>query len=130
MMDVDFKNRTVLKIIVECELSELLSEDDPKAYSIMIGVFNGEESNNCDGSIYGYSNMMHIIASKAVKDTEGNIGLWECVTNSYKREEGYTMDYTFQHRFRSKSINYFFQKELFFSLVTCFIGLAIYLDFI
>ena len=40
------------------------------------------------------------------------------------------MDYTFQHRYRSKSISYFFQKELFFSLVTCFIGLAIYLDFI
>ena len=89
LMDTDFKNRTVLKIIVDCQLAELMHEDDPKAAAIMMNMYIGEESNMCDGSVYGYSNYMHIITSKARKDVDGNMNIWKCVTSCYNREDGF-----------------------------------------
>ena len=63
LYDLDFQNRTVLKIITSCGLEPLLSECDPKSENIMNKIFVGAESTRCDGNIQGYSNLYHIIQS-------------------------------------------------------------------
>jgi len=105
-----------------------MSEEDPKAENIMKNVYIGTEATKCDGSIYGYSNFMHIITSKAKKDDKGTMDFWSMISNEYNYN--FEVDYAFQHRYRSRSISTFFQKELFFSCVTCVVGLLIYVDFL
>ena len=63
-MDVDFSNRSVLKIITNCGLEPLLAESDPKAENLLNCLFVGKESNLCDGDISGYSNFYHILTEE------------------------------------------------------------------
>mmetsp|Transcript_28400 Transcript_28400/g.43004 ORF Transcript_28400/g.43004 Transcript_28400/m.43004 type:complete len:287 (-) Transcript_28400:20-880(-) len=70
IMDVDYQNRTVLKIITSCKFEALMSEEDPKAENIMNSIYVGKEANQCDGNIYGYSTFMHILTSKPKKSTD------------------------------------------------------------
>lgn len=62
LMDTDFENRTVLKIITASQFAQLMHEDDPKAENIMGQIYVGKESTQCDGNIYGYSTFMHILS--------------------------------------------------------------------
>jgi len=61
IMDTDFSNRSVLKIITTCGLEPLLSETDPKAENLINTLYVGKEANMCDGSLSGYSNFLHIL---------------------------------------------------------------------
>ena len=67
MMDVDFKDRTILKIITDNHFEKLLSEEDPKGENLMVKLWEGIEATKCDGNIYGYSNLTHIVWTKAKK---------------------------------------------------------------
>lgn len=49
-----------------------MDENDPKAERVMIMIWQGKEAAHCDGDIYGYSNFVHIIMSKAKKVTDRN----------------------------------------------------------
>jgi len=40
------------------------------------------------------------------------------------------VDYSFQHRYRSKAINFYFMKEMLFGLTTCMVILVIYFDYL
>ena len=40
------------------------------------------------------------------------------------------VDYTFQHRYRSKSINMYFIKEMIFGLITTGISIMIYFNYL
>jgi hypothetical protein len=40
------------------------------------------------------------------------------------------VDYPFQHKYRSKAINFYYMKEMIFGLCICFITLAIYFDYV
>jgi hypothetical protein len=42
-------------------------EKDPKAENLMLMIWNGKEATSCDGNIYGYSNLAHILMTKAKK---------------------------------------------------------------
>lgn len=44
-----------------------MSEEDPKAENLIQSVWHGSESTKCDGSIFGYSNLMHMMFTKAIK---------------------------------------------------------------
>ena len=78
-MDVDFKNRKLLNIIVENGLELLFSAEDPKSTTIMNKIYIGENGINCDGSMAGYSTFTHILDSaKPLKD-EG-LSFYEMVT--------------------------------------------------
>jgi hypothetical protein len=72
MMDKDFQNRTVLKIITTCQLESLMSEEDPKAENIMNNIYIGKEATKCDGNIYGISTFMHIIIAKPKKPDDNS----------------------------------------------------------
>ena len=77
-------------------------------------MWNGEESPNCDGNVYGFSNMMYILFSKGKKATD-DTKFTEIVTNYF--EPNMKDDYTFQYRYRSKAISYYFQKEFVFGAI-------------
>ena len=61
--EIDFKNRSVLKIIAENKFERLLDENDPKAENMMMGIWQGKESNKCDGTLSGFSSLNFIMSS-------------------------------------------------------------------
>jgi hypothetical protein len=44
-----------------------MDENDPKAENLIVMIWDGKEATRCDGNIYGYSNLMHIITTRAKK---------------------------------------------------------------
>jgi len=65
--EVDFKNWSVLKIIALNQYQNLMDENDPKAENMMMGIWQGKETNKCDGIMSGYSSMTHIMVSATKK---------------------------------------------------------------
>jgi hypothetical protein len=86
--DTDFSGRSVLYIICECGFQQLMSEDDPKAENLISQIWEGSESTKCDGSMIGYSNLMHIFSSQATKATSENTSFLEIVTMKFKLNLG------------------------------------------
>eukprot|EP00344_Euplotes_crassus_P009342 CAMPEP_0197017742 /NCGR_PEP_ID=MMETSP1380-20130617/79708_1 /TAXON_ID=5936 /ORGANISM="Euplotes crassus, Strain CT5" /LENGTH=114 /DNA_ID=CAMNT_0042444875 /DNA_START=152 /DNA_END=493 /DNA_ORIENTATION=+ len=62
--DEDIRGRSLLKIITDFDFEPLMDEDDPKAESIMISIYQGKETTECDGNIKGYSSIYHILTTK------------------------------------------------------------------
>lgn len=38
-----------------------MNDSDPKAATLIRNIWHGEEFTKCDGNVYGYSNMTHIL---------------------------------------------------------------------
>ena len=106
--DVDFRGRTVLKIICEEKFEPLMDENDPKAENMMLRIWHGKEATKCDGILNGYSSLTHIIKSSTKKLTGSFL---QIISNYYR--PNFQVDYSFQYRYRSKAVSVFFRKELF-----------------
>jgi hypothetical protein len=113
--DKDFRNRTVLNIICNNNLSPLMHDSDPKAEDLIMEMWEGEEATRCDGNIFGYSNLAHILFKKSKKVTDPTTSYYSIVSNYF--EVNFKVDYTFQFRYRTKSIEFYFQNELFMSIL-------------
>lgn len=109
ILDQDFQGRTVLKIITLNSFESLMDENDPKAENLIVMIWHGKEATRCDGNIYGYSNMMHIITTRAKKMSGKTTSFLQMVSNFF--EPNFLVDYSFQYRYRSKAISFFFYKE-------------------
>ena len=83
MMDRDFEGRTALKIITGNYFEELLNEEDPKGENLMVKLWYGREATKCDGNMYGYSNLTHILFTKA-KRTGAPSSFFELITNFFE----------------------------------------------
>ena len=114
IMDKDFQDRTVIKIITENSFESLMDEMDPKAENLIVMIWHGKEATRCDGNIYGYSNLMHIITSRAKKISGTATSFLQMVSNYF--EPNFNVDYSFQYRYRSKAISFYFYKEFFCAL--------------
>lgn len=55
----------MIKIITDNLFEPLMDEMDPKAENLIVIIWDGKEATMCDGNIYGYSNLMHIITTRA-----------------------------------------------------------------
>jgi hypothetical protein len=86
-----------------------MDDEDPKAENLMIMIWHGKEATKCDGNIFGYSNLAHIIMTRAKKMSGKKISLMQMVTNYY--EPNFKVDYSFQYRYRSKAVSFYFYKE-------------------
>ena len=66
--------------------------------------------------MFGYSTMTHILLSKSkqVSDPKGTSYL-DIVTNEFRFNT--SVDYTFQHCYRSRNISFIFKKEFLLSLI-------------
>jgi hypothetical protein len=93
IMDTDFKNRTVLKIITMNSFEPLMTEEDHKTENIMIKLWHGKEATKCDGNIYGYSNLSHILWTKAKKLSGKKYSYFQMISNFF--EPNFKVDYTF-----------------------------------
>lgn len=83
-----------------------MDENDPKAENLMLTLYKGKESARCDGDIYGYSNMIHLLTSKVKKDQGSKLDFMKIVTNYFK--PNFKVDYAFQYRYRSKDISFYY----------------------
>ena len=110
LSDVDFKGRTVLKIICEEKFEPLMDENDPKAENMMLRIWHGKEATQCDGILNGYSSLTHMLKSSTKKLTGSFMNI---ISNYYR--PNFDVDYSFQYRYRTKAVSVFFRKELFFS---------------
>ena len=88
-----------------------MDEVDPKAENLMVMIWHGKEATKCDGNIYGYSNLSHIIMTRAKKISGKKTSLMQMITNYY--DPNFKVDYSFQYRYRSKAVSFYFYKEFF-----------------
>jgi len=102
-----------------------MDENDPKAENLMLTLYKGKESARCDGDIYGYSNMIHLLSSKVKKDQGAKLDFMKIVTNYFK--PNFKVDYAFQYRYRSKDISFYYQKE--FLCAAAMLGLFQYINY-
>lgn len=126
ILDKDFSNRSVLQIITECQLEALLSEEDTKSENIIQTIYIGKDSKLCDGNMYGFSNCLHILSEepKVSKDSD-----FEGILKSdFNYKLG--VDYSFQHRYRKKSIFFFFVKDMIQGFLICLTTMLIYFDYL
>lgn len=93
IMGIDFKKRTVIKTITANSFEQLMDEDDPKAENLMVMLWHGKEATKCDGNIYGYSNMTHILMTKTKKISGKKSTFLQMVTNFY--DPNFKVDYSF-----------------------------------
>jgi len=93
IMGIDFKGRTVLKIITQNTFEPLMDENDPKAENLMIMIWHGKEATRCDGNIFGYSNLSHIIMTRAKKISGKRFSLSQMITNYFI--PNFKVDYSF-----------------------------------
>ena len=103
LMAKDFSERNLIKIITQNNFEKLMEEKDPKAERVMMMIWRGKEAAHCDGDIFGYSNIVHVIMSKPKKIMErNNSQFMQIVTNFFQMNT--LMNYSFQYRFRIESI--------------------------
>ena len=93
IMGVDFKGRTVLKTITLNSFEDLMDELDPKAENIMVMIWHGKEAIQCDGNIFGYSNLSHIIMTKSKKISGKKFQYMGMITNYF--QPNFRVDYRF-----------------------------------
>jgi hypothetical protein len=79
-----------------------MSEEDPKSENIMNNIYIGKDATKCDGNIFGYSTFMHILTQKPKIAKAGDSDFFNMITIDFKYKTD--VDYTFQHRYRSRSI--------------------------
>jgi hypothetical protein len=108
-MTLDFRGRSVLKIIIERHLFDLMQESDPKAENLMIKIWHGKESAKCDGDMLGYSCLSHLLARKPKNISGQKTGMMQKITNFF--EPNYNVDYRFQFKYRTKAVSFYFLKE-------------------
>jgi len=57
MLDKDFRDRPIIKIITDNYFEALLHEEDPKGENFLVKLWEGKDSSKCDGNLLGYSNL-------------------------------------------------------------------------
>jgi len=109
IMGLDFRGRSVLKIITENDFEPLMNQGDPKAENLMMSIWNGKESHKCDGNIFGFSSLAFISNSRTKKAIGKKYTFWKVVTNYFV--PNMEVDYSFQYRYRMRSISFLFYEE-------------------
>lgn len=114
IMSKDFKDRSIIKIITQNNFEALMDENDPKAERVMMMIWQGKEASHCDGDVQGYSSLVHVLMSKKKKVLEKQ-AFMQIVTNFFQPNG--QLNYAFQYRFRTVSIQFYFYKELLCALL-------------
>ena len=80
-MDVDFQDRTLLKIITDCKFNDLLASD--KVIVLLDEIWEGEETYDCDGRVTDFS-LLTYLASAPIKKLPGkSISVSELLSNNF-----------------------------------------------
>lgn len=93
-----------------------MDEKDPKAENLMNKLWKGNEATNCDGSIFGYSRLSTAVFKEFKRHSATrSCSIMELASNGF--EANFKVDYMIQHRYRSKSISFFYLKEFCCALI-------------
>ena len=69
-----------------------MDENDPKAERVMMILWQGKEAAHCDGDVFGYSNLVHILFSRTKKVRDfSSTTLMQIITNFF--EPNATLNY-------------------------------------
>ena len=80
----------------------------------------------CDGNASGYSNFLHILTEKPKINGDST---FESILN-FGFAPKLKIDYSFQHKYRVKSVHIFFIKELISGFVILLTSMLIYFDYL
>ena len=109
-MSKDFNDRSLIKIITENNFGLMMDDNDKKAERVMMMIWQGKEAAHCDGDIFGYSSLVHIMWSRPKRVMRrNNHSFMQIVTNFFTMNDN--LNYSFQYRFRIESIQFYFYKE-------------------
>ena len=104
-----------------------MHEDDPKAENLINNIWKGRQSEKCNGSIYGYSCLKHIIDSPTEKP-EPTATFYEIITNFFEGLDD-DVDYLFQYKYRMDSIETYYMKEFLFGCIILYFLIQISIDY-
>jgi len=123
-LDVDFRDRTVLKIITMNDFALLMG--DEKVAILLDEIWVGKNTYECDGRVSEFS-MLTYLAKAPIKKLPGKkISLSQLLSNNFKvsiDEE----KFWYQYKFRHISISYIFLKD--FLCCAFMVGLFQYINF-
>jgi hypothetical protein len=91
-----------------------MDEEDPKAESIMLRLWYGDNASKCDGHDAGYSCIQHLMTGKQ-KKMSMNASFIDIITNNFL--PNFKVDYKFQFEYRTKSISFSFLKDFICGLI-------------
>ena len=95
-----------------------MSELDPKASNLIRDIWQGEEFTKCDGNVFGFSNITHILLTRAKRAGAG-ASFMDIVSGGFNAI--FSVDYSFQFRYRSNAISQYFLKEILLALLMAMI---------
>lgn len=81
-LDLDFKNRTVLRIVTDNDFSPLLSSE--KINILIEEMWIGKKTYECDGKISDFSLLNNLAKTKIKKIVGKNISLSEVLNTNFK----------------------------------------------
>ena len=70
-----------------------MCEEDIKAEEMIKDFWTGKEAENCDGDMFGFSNMAHILFEKQQKEKINKLTFFQNYTSNFK--VNLKVDYTF-----------------------------------
>lgn len=85
-------------------------------------IFQGEEASNCDGGISGLSTFLYMIRGPGSKK-ESDDKFIEMIMKGFKPDTH--NDYVFQHKYRSRSIQFFYIKDMITGLLVLGVSIGI-----
>ena len=106
-MDTDFLDRTVLKLITDYEYEPLMRDD--KVSALLDELWFGKDTYECDGRLTDYSMLTTLVSAPIKKFNLSSLFNFK----AFIEEE----NFTFQYKFRTRSIAFIFKKELLSTIV-------------
>ena len=115
-MEVDFLDRTVLKIITDKGYEPLLR--DFKVAALLEELWVGKQTYECDGRTADFSMLTFLFHSQIKKLPNQTIPIRALLDNNFKPDY-MENSFTYQYRFRKSSISFIFIKECISTLFVC-----------
>mmetsp|Transcript_45393 Transcript_45393/g.33177 ORF Transcript_45393/g.33177 Transcript_45393/m.33177 type:complete len:248 (+) Transcript_45393:1299-2042(+) len=109
-LDVDFKDRTVLKIITKNSFSELFFTY--KVNILLEEIWQGKHTYDCDGNITDFSLINYLLVMPIKKLPGKKLTPRELLTNNFRVSID-NNKYWYQYKYRHQSISYIYLKDLF-----------------
>jgi hypothetical protein len=113
-LDVDFLDRTVLKIITNNGFAPLMQ--NPNVNILLEELWVGKNTYECDGTITDFSLITYLFSSRIKKLPGKYISPVELLGNNFKISIN-DEKFWYQYKFRHSSISYIFMKDFICSIM-------------
>ena len=108
LLDKDFKERTLLKIITNNNYRVLLTSY--KVDVLLSEIWEGKNTFECDGDVSDFSKLTYL-ATSSIKKIKGKPITLNEIINSKFQVNIKDQKFWFQFKYRTTSVSYIFKKE-------------------